>query len=56
MANRREERKPKRIAIPFTGERGLKSGPPQPRTKNAAPKQWQPLKNESTQSSRAKKT
>ena len=56
MANRQEERKPKRISTPFTGERGLKSGPPRPRTVARIPKQWQPPKNENTPNRRIKRT
>ena len=69
MANQQDELDPKQISDSVPSEidsndvvdimyveLGRTSGPPQARTKSAVPKQWQPPKNESTPSNRAKNT
>ncbi len=65
MANEQDERSPTQIPDSVSGEihltdaafrqYGHQSGPPQVRTGDSVPKQWQPPKNESTPSNRATK-
>ena len=69
MADKQDEseRNPKQIPdsvsdeidstdVTYYVELGHTSGPPRARTKDAAPKQWQPPKNQSTPSNRAQST